>query len=53
MKEFWVSAYKVDGTLIGGSYTAENIDDVEHQMQDELGDEYGGIADYGCYDDEC
>lgn len=50
-KEWWVSYYLQDGTQCGGTYMAKDDDELEAILEKEHGDMYGGIADYGCYDD--
>ena len=51
MKEWWISMYLVDGTLCGDSVEGNDIDEVEETLKKKYGSRYGGIADYGCYDD--
>ena len=50
-KKWWVSYYLQDGTQCGGTYMAKDDDELEAILEREHGDMYGGIADYGCYDD--
>lgn len=47
-KYMWISFYMQDGTQAGESLFAKDIDDAEQQLKEKYAD-FGGIADYGVY----
>jgi len=55
-KKYWVSLYLQDGTQTGATLTInganDNYDELEYECKRRFGDVFGGIADYGAYDDE-
>lgn len=47
----WVSYYLQDGTQGGATITADTYEAAEKWGHDEYGEAWGGIADYGFYED--
>lgn len=50
-REIWISFYLQNGAQSGATLLAVDVDDAEAQLQEEYGDMWGGIADYGFYDE--
>ena len=50
-RDMWISLYLQDGTQGGATLIAVDIDDAEAQLQEKYGEMWGGIADYGFYDE--
>lgn len=52
IREIWVSFYLQNGTQDGATLYATDINDAENQLKDEYKNDFGGIADYGYYEEE-
>ena len=48
----WVSYYLQDGTQTGATMPKMDIDEAERILQKTHGSRFGGIADYGYYNEE-
>lgn len=51
MREIWISYWLADGTQEFETITARDIDQAEQILKDRYKSRYGGIADYGYYDE--